>query len=190
MDELAELDEGGAVDKVLDVQRRQRYQIRLFLALLGAWRGESEEGMADLLDVDGPAETGFLAIVALDLNAVFLVVDAVGGDGRVVRDLLRHETGDALLVIPVAEEELAEEGVQRLLLRPELLTATAVLLFEGVEEPFHDEEGAFGGVGFLGGRDEEGRVFGPVGGELDEGLCREDEGGRCERGEVAIERCY
>lgn len=90
----------------------------------------------------------------------------------------------------MAEEEFAEEGVQWLLLGTELFTATAVLLFEGVEEPSQDEKGAFGGVGFLGGRDEEGRVFGPVGGELDQGLRREDEGGGCERGEVAIERCY
>ena len=88
------------------------------------------------------------------------------------------------------EEQFAEEGIEGFLLRAELLTSAAVLLFKSVEEPFQDEEGAFGWVGFFGGCDEEGRVFGPVGGELDEGLRRKDEGGGCEGGEVAIEGCY
>ena len=88
MDELAELDEGGAVDQVLDVQRWQTYQVCLLLAILRARRSESEECMSYLLDVDGPAETGFLAVVALDLNAVFLVVNAICCDGWMVRYLL------------------------------------------------------------------------------------------------------
>lgn len=88
MDELAELDEGGAVDQILNVERRERYEICLFLSLFPAWWCESEECMTDLLDVYSPAETGFLAIVALDFNTVFLVVNAVGRDGRMVRYLL------------------------------------------------------------------------------------------------------
>ncbi len=88
MDEFAELDEGGAVYQVLDVEGGEADQICLFLAVFRArWR-ESEERMPDLLDVNRPAETGFLAVVALDFDPVFLIVDTVCCDGRVVGNLL------------------------------------------------------------------------------------------------------
>ena len=64
------------------------------------------------------------------------------------------------------------------------------MLFQGVEQPLQDEESAFGGVGLFRGCDEEGSVFGPVGGELDQGLCAEDEGGGGQGGEVAVEGGY
>lgn len=57
--------------------------------------------MTYLLDVDGSTEACLLAVVALELDAVFFVSDAVGCDGRVVGDLLADEGGFAELVVPV-----------------------------------------------------------------------------------------
>lgn len=58
-----------------------------------------------------------------------------------VRDLLDGE--DQLAVVPVAEELLAEERVQRLLLRARLLFSAGKLAAESREEPARDPEVAF-----------------------------------------------
>jgi hypothetical protein len=54
-------------------------------------------------------------------------------------DLLTNELGGAGLVDPLAQEQLAEERVERLLLATELLVTRSVLLLEGAQEPFEDE---------------------------------------------------
>lgn len=70
---------------------------------------------------------------------------------------------------PLAEEEFTQEGIQRLLLAPQLLATTAVLLVKGSEKPLENEEGSLLGVGLLGGSDKDGGVFGPVGGVFGKG---------------------
>jgi hypothetical protein len=80
----------------------------------------------------------------------------------VVPDLLADELCRACLILPLAQEQLAQEGIQRLLFATKLLTATRVLLLECADEPLQDEHGALGRV-FLGGwRDKNGGVLGPV----------------------------
>ena len=69
-------------------------------------------------------------------------------------------------VVPLCEEELAEEGVERLLDAFGGRAAGVLLAFEGGEEPAEDEEGAFGGILFGGRCAEDGRSLGPVGGEF------------------------
>ena len=77
---------------------------------------------------------------------------------------------------PPTDEQLAQERVQRFFLTAELLAATAVLLPEGTQEPFQDQQGALLGIGFLGRGDEELWVFGPVGRVFGQGGGGEDEG--------------
>ncbi|KAK1238891.1 hypothetical protein MKX08_005952 [Trichoderma sp. CBMAI-0020] len=78
---------------------------------------------------------------------------------------------------PAAEEELAEERVEGLLLVAELLAARAVLVLERGEEPLEHEHGTLSRMGLVRSKDKDGRVGSPVGGELSEGLGEEDEGG-------------
>jgi hypothetical protein len=63
MDALAELDEGGAIYQVLDVQCRQGDEVGLLLLAVG--RLQCQQRVADLLDVNRSTETCFLAIVTL-----------------------------------------------------------------------------------------------------------------------------
>lgn len=67
--------------------------------------------MTNLLDDDCALEAGLLGVEALELDARLVVPDAVGRGWRMVADLLGDESGLAGLVLPLAKEELAEEGV-------------------------------------------------------------------------------
>lgn len=73
--------------------------------------------MSDLADIDRPVETHLHARIPGRPDPVLGVADVHGRDGRVVADLLGHQSGGAFLlgVGPGGEEELAEEGVERLL---------------------------------------------------------------------------
>lgn len=88
-------------------------------------------------------------------------------------DLLTEQLGLSEVRVavgePLAEEEFTQEGVQRFFLASQLLATTAVLLVKGSEEPLEDEESSLLRIGLLGGSDEDGGVFGPVGRVLSKG---------------------
>lgn len=132
------------------------------------------------------------------LNSMLLVLDCVCCDWRMVATqqscslrlsnvlqgvwsfhaphLLTDQSGLAHVRVgavskPLADEQLSQEGVQRLLLATELLTSAAVLLVQGGEEPLEHEEGTLLGISLLSGRDEDGGVFSPVGRVLGERGC-------------------
>jgi hypothetical protein len=96
-----------------------------------------------------------------------------------IPDLFANELCSTCLVLPLAQEQLAQKRVEGLLLTAQLLTSTGVLLLQCAQEPLHYERSASSRVLLGGGRDEYGGVFGPVGGELGERRC----------GKNAIERC-
>lgn len=79
-----------------------------------------------------------------------------------IPDLLTDELSSAGIVLPLAEEELAEERVQRLLLVAILFAAAGVLLLQCAEEPLENEQGALGRVGLFGRRSEDIGMFTPV----------------------------
>ncbi len=68
--------------------------------------------------------------------------------------MLADQLSRPAIVLPLAQEELAQEGVERFLLVSILLTPTSVLLLESGQEPFKDEQGSLGGIWLLGGGDE------------------------------------
>lgn len=124
--------------------------------------GYGEEGVADLFDLDGAGEGGFLGVVALELregtllmrwgfvgseraylDAVLVIPDAVGRHWRMVTiscqlcdsctttvvctpDLLRNQLCRPRRIFKLTKEQLAQERIQRFLLRPKLVTPTAV----------------------------------------------------------------
>lgn len=77
---------------------------------------EVEQGVADLADVDGAAETGFLRVVAFELHAFLVVPDGVCSYGRVVGDLLADQVRGSLLILPLSQVQLAQEGIEGLFL--------------------------------------------------------------------------
>ena len=106
-------------------------------------------------------------------------------------DLLADEPSLArALFLPAGEEELAEEGIQGLLDAFFLIAAGVLLLLQGGEEPFQDEEGTFCRVWFGNWRAEDARALGPVGWELGGGLGAKDEGWRGDVGDIAANCCY
>lgn len=94
---------------------------------------------------------------------------------------------DALGPVPAGEEELSEEGIEWFLDAVFLVAAGVLLLLEGGEEPFQDQQGATLRVGLCGRSDENGGMFGPVGRELNHGLGGEHEGRGGDVGEVAAD---
>lgn len=120
---------------------------------------------------------------------MFGVGYAVCSHGRVVADLFRDELGLTSIILPGAEEELAQERIQRLLLAPQLIVPRRVLLFEGGEEPLEHKKGPFGWIWLLSGGNEDSWVFCPVGAELGQGGCAENESWGCQGREIAIEGC-
>lgn len=63
---LFQFDIGRAGDQGFDVEGGQGDEVGLGL-IRGVGRGESEEGVADLFDVDGAGEGRLLGVVALEL---------------------------------------------------------------------------------------------------------------------------
>lgn len=102
-------------------------------------------------------------------------------------DLLADELCRASVILPLAQEQLAEEGVQRLLLVAIFLAAGSILLFQGREEPLEHQHGSLLRVGLFGGCGEDGRMLTPVGAVLGQGDAGEDERRRGEARKVAIE---
>lgn len=70
--------------------------------------------MTRLADVDASREGHFHSHVAICRNSGLLIVDMNGGDGRVVRDLLRNQVEVCIAITELSEEYLAQDGVQRL----------------------------------------------------------------------------
>lgn len=62
-----ELDEGFAVDETFDVDVGEGDEVGFGMGGGVVWRGEGEEGVADLFDMDCAAEGGLLAVVAFEL---------------------------------------------------------------------------------------------------------------------------
>lgn len=200
-----ELDEGRPDEEAFDVQRGQRDEVRLLVA---RGRGDGEDGVSDLLNVDGLGEGGLLGIVTLEMNAGWEIGDAVGGSGWVMAviarlsareacrearryaaspDLLAYELCGAGVILPLAQEQLAQERVQGLLLVAVLLAAGSVLLLQGGEEPLENQHGTLLRIGLLGGGGEDGGVLAPVGAVLGEGDAGEDERRCGQAGQVAVE---
>jgi hypothetical protein len=108
------------------------------------------------------------------------VPDAVSRDGRVmterialaeqnatyqkavVPNLLTDELCRACLILPLAQEQLSQKWVERLLLASKLLAATGILLLQCADEPLQYQHGTLGRVFLCGGCDEYGGVFSPV----------------------------
>jgi hypothetical protein len=100
-----------------------------------------------------------------------------------------RRTFDALAFLPACEKQLPEEGIERFLDAVLLVAPGILLLLEGGEKPFQDQQSATLRVGFGSGGDEDGRMLGPIGGELDGGFGGEDEGRGGDVGEVAADGC-
>lgn len=116
-----------------------------------------ENGMPDLLDVDSARERCLLRIVSLQVDAMVFIMDVVRCDGRMVTvekllvviscqwtgkykpDLLRNKLRRTSLILPFPKEQLSQEGIQRFLLIPKLLTPTRILLFQRTEKPFQHQ---------------------------------------------------
>jgi hypothetical protein len=78
-----ELDEGGAEEKAFDVKRRKGNQILIrWLTRVRAW--DRQDGVADLLNVNGLGEAGLLRVVAFEVDAGWDVGDAVGRRRRMM----------------------------------------------------------------------------------------------------------
>lgn len=196
--------QGGECDEVVLVERVEVEDGMADLLQIFSNCFSMERALTHL-DVDGRLEGRLLRIVAVQTDAMLAVPYAVSRDGWVmtahvalascaqtyqimsVPDLLTDELCRACLVLPLAQEQLAQERVQGLLLAAKLLTATGVLLLEGADEPLQDEHGTLGRVLLCGGCDKYGGVFGPVRRELGERLGGENEGRRRHGREVAIE---
>jgi hypothetical protein len=101
---------------------------------------EGQQRVPNLLDMDSSAETRFLTVVALESNAMLLIVDAVGRNRRMMTDLLRDEGCFAESIIPLAQEQLTKEWVQGFLLGTKFLGARTVLLLESVQQPLQDHK--------------------------------------------------
>lgn len=90
---------------------------------------------------------------------------------------------------PFSQKQLAQERVERLFLAAEFLASRAVLLVQGAQEPFQNQQRPLRGVRFACGSDENLRVFAPVCRVLGQRSGREDEWRGGQRREVAVEGC-
>lgn len=116
------------------------------------------------------------------------LLDAQNTDTLYEPDLLTNQLRGSRIILPLPEEYLPEEGIERLLLVSVLLAPTSILLFEGGQEPLHHEHRPLLWVGLLRRGGEHGRVFAPIGAELCQASGREDKRGSGETREIAIER--
>ena len=94
--------------QAFNLQTRQSDQVRLgFTACL-----DVQDGVPDLFDDNrAPAEARLLCAVAFENQTFVLLLDMVGCDRRVMRDLLRVQLQGAL--VPASDELFAEETVER-----------------------------------------------------------------------------
>lgn len=105
----SELDVGRTVPDPIDTETWESDQ-ELLLAATGEVDGE--DGVANLLHDDATAgEASLLRTVALQDKTLRRVRDVVGGDGRVVRDLLDHQV--CLSATIVVRPEAIEESTPR-----------------------------------------------------------------------------
>ena len=79
---LLELDVWRAGDEAFDVESGEGDEVVL-VELVNV-----EDGVTNLLDVDGSTERGLLGVVSLEADTVLLVPDAVCGNWRVVATLV------------------------------------------------------------------------------------------------------
>jgi hypothetical protein len=105
-------------------------------------------------------------------------------------DLLTDQLGSPGLINPLAQEQLAQERVERLLLATQLLVTRRVLLLQGAKEPFEHKHAALLLVLLSCGCNQDGWHFGPVRRELGQRRGGQDESWGGEGGEIAIEGCY
>jgi hypothetical protein len=75
---LLKLNVGRTSDETLDVESGESDQVVLVVLV------DVENGVTNLLDVDGSTERGLLSVVTLETDTVLLVPDAVCGDWGVV----------------------------------------------------------------------------------------------------------
>lgn len=176
-------------DEALDEQGRQREEVALGVLLV------ADDGVAVLADGDAArgAEGGRLRDEAGRGDAVLPVVHAACRYGWVVRDLLADQVrggcrrplpASAAAAVELAEEDLAEEGVQGLLAL--LVGALADEGLEAADVVAGHEGGAAAGLGLAGRPQEEVVARGPGRGDLEGGLGGEDEGRRRHVGQVAL----
>src|ERR1700759_5429388 len=106
-----------------------------------------------------------------------------------IPDLLADEAQLLAVALrgPCSKEQLAQKGVQRLLLAPELLVSAAILQLQRAEEPFQHQHGPLLRVGLGGGGGGERRVGDPIGRVLGQRCPAEDEGRSGQGREVAGE---
>lgn len=109
---VGELNVRAAGDKAVDPEPGERDEVLLALARRELDRQRRVAVLAD--DDRGERERRFLARGADERDALGLVLEVVGCDGRVVRNLLDSEVrlAPAVAVGPVAEKELAEDRVK------------------------------------------------------------------------------
>ena len=86
---------------------------------------------------------------------------------RYARDLFRDQLCRASVVLPLPEEEFAQEGIEWLLLIAVLLTSTGILLLQGCEEPFQHQQRSLLRIWLLCRRNEDRGMLCPVRRKLD-----------------------
>lgn len=120
-----------------------------------------------------------------------LLIPAIERRGRrMMAHLLRDQLRNTRFVLPLPQEDLAQERIQRLhALLPAILVLIAMLLLQRAQEPSQHQQRALLGIGLGSWRDEERGVLRPVGGELDDALRGEEEGRGGQGGEIAAECC-
>jgi hypothetical protein len=91
--------------------------------------------------------------------------------------LLTDQSGLSHLrvTLPFSNKQLSQERIKRLLFTAELLATTAVLLVKCAEEPLENQKGTLRGISLLGWRNEDSRVFGPIGRVFGKGSSRKNE---------------
>jgi hypothetical protein len=156
--------------------------------------------MSDLLDVDGLGKGRLLGVVSFEVDFRGNIGNAVSSRRRVVAgerrsistcyrrfsqlgecyllDLLAHQLGHARVVLPLAQEQLAEEWVERLLLISILLASGGILLLECRQEPLEHEQRPLCGVRLLCRSGKDTGMLAPVRAELGETGGGKNEGRR------------
>ena len=102
------------------------------------------------------------------LDAMPVVPNLEGCCWRVMADLLTDQLRRTSLIIPLTEEDLAQEWIERLQLLPlAVIIFGRVLIPQRADEPLQDHKSPLLCVLLSCWRDEETWVFGPVGAVFD-----------------------